>query len=238
MSSITDALIEFGLTRNETEVYLILLRAGNLTASQIAEKTTIHRINVYSILEKLQEKGIISYSKIGKRKFYEAADPKIILQLEEERKGKLASILPELMSQKSISKVNQEATIYKDRKGVKAVLEDVVTSKKEVCMFASGWGFSECYPEYFEIWHKKLEMNSKRARTLISSKYRKIKILKPWEYRFLPSKFQFPTTMIIYGDKVFLLIWGEPPLGIVIRSQELSKSFKTYFEILWASAKS
>ena len=88
MSEIKQVLKEFGLTENEAEVYIILLRLGYASASEIAEKTQIHRINIYDILERLQERGLVSYSKAGKRKQYGAVDPKRILEMEKENTPK------------------------------------------------------------------------------------------------------------------------------------------------------
>jgi len=95
MADTKEVLQKFGLTENEAQVYLILLRLGSATASEITQKSGIHRINVYDILERMQEKGLVSYVMIGKRKHYEAADPKRILEIEEERKKDIQSIIPD-----------------------------------------------------------------------------------------------------------------------------------------------
>lgn len=42
---------------------------------------------------------------------------------------------------------------------------------------------------------------------------------------------------MIYGDKVALTVWTERPIAIVIRSNEVSKSFRNYFQLLWKHAK-
>ena len=237
MEDIKETLSDFGLTGNESEVYLVLLRSGKLTSSQIADKTKIHRMNIYSILERLQEKGLVSFALVGKRKYYEASHPKTILELEEEKKKRIESIIPELTSQMDISKITQEALIYKDKKGIKAVLEEVTKSKTEVYIFASGWGFQRNFPEYYTSWHKRLASNNIKGRMLLSNNLKNIEILEPWKYRYLPSDFVFPSTTLIYEDKVFINIWGSPPLGILIKGKEVTESYRNYFEIMWKQAK-
>ena len=56
-----ELLAEFGLTRNEIRVYLTLLKMGSALAGEITEKTGIHRRNIYDSLERLQEKGLVSF---------------------------------------------------------------------------------------------------------------------------------------------------------------------------------
>jgi sugar-specific transcriptional regulator TrmB len=234
------ALRNFGLTENEVEVYLILLKLGSASASDIAEKTQIHRINLYDLLERLQEKGLVSYVMMGKRKHYEAVDPKRILEIEEEKKESIKEVIPELLNQRLLSKSQQDATIFKDKKGIKNILEEITHSKTEVCLFASGWGFKKNFSDYYDIWYSRLKMNKIKLRTLISSKFKIEKKPKVGKYGLLPSEFVFPTTTCLYDNKVLILIWGDPssnPMGIIIRGKQVSESYREYFNMLWKIAK-
>ena len=237
MENVQESMKELGFTDNESKIYLILVRAGALTAAQISDKTKIHRMNVYSLLERLQEKGLISFSLTGKRKYYQAANPKMLLDLEEERKKKIAHIVSELESQINQSVDTQEALIYKEKKGIRAALEQVTKSKTEVCIFASGWVFQKHFPEYFEAWHQRLVDNKVKGKMLLSIHFKDTKILKPWDYRYLSSDFIFPSTTLIFEDKVLLNLWGIPPLAILIKGKEVAESYKKYFELLWKTAK-
>jgi len=237
MADIKAILQDFGLTENEAQIYLILLRLGSASASEITTKSKIHRINVYDILERLQEKGLVSFVMVGKRKHYEAADPKKISEIEEERKKDIEKILPELSAQRTLSKELQEATIYKDKKGIKTIFDEITKSKTTVYLFASGWGFKENFPEYYNIWHERFKVNKVKIKCLISSKFKTLKIPKPLEYRYLPSEYIFPSTTIIFEDKVLIIMWSAHPIAILIRGKDISDSYKKFFEILWNSSK-
>jgi len=104
-------------------------------------------------------------------------------------------------------------------------------------LFASGWGFKENFPDYYDIWHERFKTNKVKIKCLISNKFKNLKIPEPLEYRFLPSKFVFPSTTAIYEDKVFIIMWSAKPIGILIRGKEISDSYKKFFEILWKSSK-
>jgi sugar-specific transcriptional regulator TrmB len=56
---VRSALVEYGLSENEAEVYLHLARVGERKASDVAEVTHFHRTEVYRILRVLEKKGIV-----------------------------------------------------------------------------------------------------------------------------------------------------------------------------------
>jgi len=239
MLEIKNVLKNFGLTENEAEVYLLLLKLGNVSAGEIAQKTNIHRINVYDILERLQERGLVSFVIAGKRKQYEAINPKKILELEEERKKEIEGIMPDLLKQRELGKEPQEATIFKDKKGIRNIVDEVTHSKTDVCLFASGWGFANFFgKEHSDIWHSKLKINHIKTRCLISSKFRKnLKISDALNYRYLPSEFVFPSTTLIYEDKILIVMWSANTIAILIRGKEIHDSYKQFFEMLWKMSK-
>jgi len=237
MAEVKQVLKEFGLTENEAEVYLVLLKLGYATASEIAQKTQVHRINVYDILERLQERGLVSFAISGKRKQYEAIDPKKILEIEEQRKNNIESIIPELLKHRELGKLPQEAVILKDKKGIKSILEEITKSKTEVLLFASGWGFKENFPDYSPIWHERFKINKVKIRCLLSSKSKGIEIPEPLKYRFLPSGFVFPSTTCVYENKVLIIMWSTSPIAILVRGKEISESYKEFFEMLWKISK-
>jgi sugar-specific transcriptional regulator TrmB len=236
MPEIKKTLQEFGLTENEAEVYLILLKLGYATASEIAGKTQIHRISIYDILERLQERGLVSFVMNGKRKQYESVNPNKILELEQEREKNIEKIIPELINFRQNGKDEQEATIYKDKRGIKAILEEVTKSKTEVLLFASGWGFAKHFSEYFNIWYGHLKVNKVKMKTLISKTFKETKLPDIGEYKFLPSEFTFPSTTVVFENKILIIMWGIQPLAILIKGKESSSSYEEYFRLLWKIA--
>jgi HTH-type transcriptional regulator, sugar sensing transcriptional regulator len=233
---IKKVLQDFGLTENEADIYLVLLKLGSATASEILEKTSVHRINLYDILERLQEKGFVSFVILGKRKAYEAINPEKFIEIEKEKQENLKKIMPELSSYQRLSKSPQEATIFKDKKGIRNILDEIANSK-EFDYFASGWGFYKYFPEYADIWAGKIRRSKTKARCLMSNKFRSEKIIEQVEYKYLPNEFIFPSTTVLWKDKVFIIMWSEEPMGILIRSRAVSISYKQFFEMLWKIAK-
>lgn len=52
-------LFKFGLSSNQSKVYLSLSKRGNQTASQLSKNLDIPRTEIYHLLKTLQEKGCI-----------------------------------------------------------------------------------------------------------------------------------------------------------------------------------
>ena len=117
-------------------------------------------------------------------------------------------------------------------------MEEIPKSKTQVYLFASGWGFKENFPDYSDIWHDRFRLYKTKIKTLISNKFKKtLKVPKPLEYRYLSSEFVFPSTTIVWENKIFIIMWGSQPIGILIRGKHVSDSYKEFFELLWKIAK-
>ena len=54
----------------------------------------------------------------------------------------------------------------------------------------------------------------------------------------IPEKYSSPLSLNIYGNKVAIILWAKQPYAIVIKSEEVVKGYKNYFELLWKISKS
>ena len=71
---IKGTLKNLGLTNNEVEVYLTLLNKGELSVNEIGMKSGLHRQVCYDALDRLLEKGFVSYILKDGKKFREAVN--------------------------------------------------------------------------------------------------------------------------------------------------------------------
>src|SRR3989338_8148629 len=92
-----EILEKLGLTGNEVKVYLALLRLGSVTAGEIIKSTNLHRAGTYDTLERLMEKGLVSYVIRANRKYFEAASPKNFLGVLERKEEELRKERSELL---------------------------------------------------------------------------------------------------------------------------------------------
>ena len=80
---------ELGLTKNESKIYMALLRLGSAHAGEITEKTGIHRRNVYDSIERLMRKGLVSHVVVDNKKLFNPANPERFLEIIDEEKENL-----------------------------------------------------------------------------------------------------------------------------------------------------
>ena len=85
-------LYKIGMTRNEAKVYMALLDLGTAQAGQITEKSGVHRRNVYDAIDRLMEKGLLSFVIVNSKKLFSPVNPKRFLELVEEKKFELDTI--------------------------------------------------------------------------------------------------------------------------------------------------
>jgi len=126
-----DILEDFGLSEAEAKVYLALLEIGSTLAGPIIKKTCLHRGTTYQILQRLIDKGLVSFViKSGKR-YFEATHPNRFLEILKEKEEKIQEILPSLIQKKQLSKEKQEVNVYSGYNGIKTVCENMLEELKD-----------------------------------------------------------------------------------------------------------
>ena len=228
-----------GLTVIETKTYLTSLEIGKSIAGAIAERAHLHRRNVYDALENLLQKGLVSYTISNGKKYWNAVHPEKTLTLAKENENLIASVLPDLISKFSASKLKQTVEIFEGLGGMKSFFDDMTKTKQEIVMlFATGRAYSRL-PFYMKNWDCKINQEKIKIKVLLNSDGDKkpYKNYKYGEVKILPKNFSTPTQIFIYGDKSAVAIWSEEPLAILITSTEVTNGFKKYFEFLWKLGK-
>ena len=138
-------LERFGLTATEEKVYIVLLRLGKSPASDIIKKTQLHRTTVYDVLERLIEKGLVSFITANKIKLYSAVNPSKFLDIanEENKKAeesyKLANeIIKKLNYSEKESKSQTKVQLFIGLEGQKTIMDDIINTKKDFCILGGG----------------------------------------------------------------------------------------------------
>jgi sugar-specific transcriptional regulator TrmB len=232
----TDKILrEMGLSENEANVYLALLKNGPSLAGTISRKTGIHRRNVYDITERLIKKGIIGYILKNNRRFFEAVNPEKFLDILKQKESELLEGMPMLMDIYSGSHEKQETNFYKGVEGLKSVFQDQLDGNKEVLIIGASLSAFEILPFYFK-WYDRDRVQRKIKVKIIASEPLGKKIPLS-EIRFLPQKYANPLAINIYKDKVAIILWKKSPISIVIKEKEIADSYRKYFELMWQGAR-
>lgn len=240
MEQIQAQLQEFGLSNTEAKIYLSLLGLGKSQAGNITKKSNVNRTNVYDALERLIEKGLVSYIAENNIKFFEAVNPDRLKEIIEEKQSNLTNLIKELKSRYSNKKKEEDAVIFRDKKGIKSVFEDILNEKQELLVYGAESKFKEIFPFYQKHWNEERAKLKIRIKIIYNEKIKKEKIkehLKLIEMKFLPESYEFPSTVMVYGNNVVTIVWAETPFAFLITSNEVVKSNRNFFELLWKIAK-
>lgn len=240
MATKEEILKELGLSDKEITTYLAVLKLGQSTANTIADKSNLNRVTCYDILKSLKEKGLVSYVIKSGVKYFESAEPQKLLGDLQEKEQKLKSILPELESLKQSLKEKPSIELYEGIPGLKTVIEDVLKENKE-SWFISDPIFIDSLEFYFPHFLKKKRKAGMYSKIIgfDSPRSRERQRLSPKKYAdFRFTNIKFPTTKIIYGNKVATLAFEKGnEIGIITKNKEIAETEKRIFDLLWKSAK-
>ncbi len=221
-------------------MYLALLGLGKSQAGVITKKSNVNRTNVYDALERLIEKGLVSYATENNIKFFEAVNPERFQEILEEKQKKLDKTIGELRLRYTKSKKEEDAFVFRVKKGIKSIFEEILSEKKDLFVYGAESRFKEMFPFYQRHWNEERANLKINVKMIYNEKVREIKKrehLKLLEMKFLPEIYDFPSTIMIYSDKVITIVWLEEPFGFMIKSEEAVKSNMNFFELLWKISK-
>ena len=235
-------LQEVGLSQKEIEIYLTLLRAENLTASKIAEKTGIYRPNVYDNLESLIEKGLVSFVISDRVKHFRAEKPEKLEEYLLEKHETLHKIIPELNQMIAQKTDETSVTVHRGKHVLRTVLTNNLNLLKKhggihYAMNVDDARYVENEPIYFHQFIKLIEESGINERMIspLGSKF--FAGGKTSEYKFIPEEFFSPISTHIAYDTVSIITWSHPLYAVVIKNKEVANSYTKHFNLLWKIAK-
>ena len=243
---IEESLTGFGFSPSEITVYLHLLKRGSSYANSISSGTGINRSNVYEALDRLMEKGLVSFVSRNKAKWYKASPPESLNSLlkikEDEFKAQKEKFLSGIKEIRKITPAKNEgvdAAIFSGKDGLKMMFEEMLDLEKPFAFFAAKLQFSAFFGPYYHQWHMRRAKKHITQRTIFPESVRheakKQLSIKLRKVRFVDDKFTSPTTTVIYGDVVAIVIWGPEPFAIRIENRQIARSHLNYFNLVWES---
>lgn len=133
-------LIKLGFTEKEAQVYLMLFRTGPTPASTLAQRVQMKRVSIYTILEALCGKGVVSYEQTEMGRRYIPHDPECLYeQLEREKAGIQAKLsvakncVEALQAPQYYRQINgQRVYFFKGEKSICRALEIYLETGKDV----------------------------------------------------------------------------------------------------------
>jgi sugar-specific transcriptional regulator TrmB len=236
MEDVVEKLKFLGLTKVEAKVYLALLKRGASLAGKISKEAQLNRTTTYYALKSLIDKGLASYVVQANRKWFKATTPEILLELLKEKEEEAQKIIPKLTALYRAPKEEHQVTLYYGLKGVKSVFQNILREGKPNFVIDSEGQFTERMPYYAPHLIREVEKKGIIIKHIVRRGI-DIRPTRTTEVRFIPKKVESQSVINIYGDKVAIIIWTDPPEAVIIKNKTAAESFRNYFDIIWKSAK-
>jgi HTH-type transcriptional regulator, sugar sensing transcriptional regulator len=246
------SLQNIGLTDGEIRVYLALLKLGPSTSGPIVDKSRVSSSKIYNILERLIQKGIVSYVIKEKTRYYQAEDPikikdyvnKKEKELQEQKK-EIDKLIPELQLSQKLEKTKNEVQIYKGFRGIQAITDHIYLRLGKGDIWYNIGVPSYQDEKYHSYWYEdhlkrmkhgiKCQMlfNAKTPREVLKNRNH----YKDCDARYMPIQVETPSWILIYKDVTVIILPGDEPMAIEIINNQIADSFKQYFDAFWKISK-
>ncbi len=234
-------LEEFGLTKNESDIFTSLLTKGALSATELAKELGLNRPYMYYALERLLEKGFVSQiTAEGKRKF-NAISPAQLMSLEEHKLDVLNKFVTELEKAKEKTGEETQVEVLKGKHVVKNLYKRQLM-EMEPNQETLSIGFDEQMMESIEPINIRrvfsfMKENNITERAIIKEGVEALAYAETTMYRYLPPELIGNTVKYLYQDVVVHLIYGTPLYAVVIKNEKMAETERKQFELFWKAAK-
>ena len=239
-----------GFTNGEVRVYLSLLELGETTTGGIIKKSKITGSKVYEILDKLIEKGLVSYIIKEKTKYFQAASPKRLLDYigkkEKEisqQRVEIEALLPSLESIQKAKQKIQSSQIFEGYEGIKTVFNLILESlqpNEEYFAFSIGDELNNNNVMLFlQNYHAKRIRKKIKVKIIATANEKHLfkNLLKLKDLQIKYHSNLVPLGVFIFKDYVATFTFKEKPTAFLIKSEQIANSYKDFFINLWNISK-
>ena|SRR3989344_3480306 len=240
-----DMLKTFGLSTNESLIYMYLLERGSEAGgSKIAVGAGIHRQYVYISMDKLLELGLVESVEHGKQKKYKAITPSQIEKLARRRIVEAEDIVRELNTFSTVGHEQDFEVVQGERAIQKFEIDRARSAPSETTQYFIGGGsehflrvMDEAYTEYAVlIKDKRIASKYIGAEHEIQMAQFYDKEQKKFEFRLLNGLSKGLVNVMIMGDTLSFYTYANPPILYVVKSKLVAESYKKFFDMLWVMA--
>lgn len=225
------ALENFGLSSNESKVYIASLELGLSKVSEISKKAKILRETTYGVINSLLDKGLMSYVLKSGIKYFEAVGSTKLIYILKEKERMINNISQDLnlLSKMTITKPSVE--LLEGKEGLKTIQELLLSSKKFL-VIASNKHLKKILKSYFPNFVKRRIKLKIKVKLLSDEKPMGEELL---QYKPLPKNFNIKTATYLFDDKIAIISLNQQePVGIIIKNKDIFNTQKNMFDLLWS----
>lgn len=239
-----DIIKKAGLSEAQAKIYLALLRRGTLTPAEIAKETGETRTNAYAVLSKMEQMNLVKRGD-SKKVSYEAMHPSVLETLAEKRRRAatkneeaLKSNMSKLLDIFYAHSEKPSVKTFVGYDGVKEVYRDVVNTGETVYLVRTtkDEAMTDFIMKYRAEMGKKgvktlgLMPDTKAARAFLKTGFDDQTLLD--RVPMPEDDYTAPVTMMVYGNKVALVAYGETEMSTIITSPAIAEALRQMVTML------
>jgi predicted transcriptional regulator len=240
-------LRSLGLSATEQRVYLTLLDSGVTSVAELSQLANIKRTTLYSSLEELKQKGLVSEITNEKKKYFQAVSPRGLKKLIENKINELRvveKIIPEMLEKYQSAKKLRKRNAVKTYKGVVSLpdlIGQVANSKTNIYFLGSIKGLQHYlgFDLLEKIYTRPRRHNLKITDYLITDWA--VSTIQRFheeagmfsQTRFLPPDMEPRGCFVAFEDKLIVGQLFPKPTAMVFEDQTMVSLFKMAFGALW-----
>lgn len=245
----TEIFQQLGLAKNEARIYQTLLKEGEMAVGEIANKSSVHRRNVYDSLNRLVEKGLVFQIIEKHEQHYKGVDPNKLFEILQEKQQALAQIMPELEQMYRGTPHEEEAYVYRGIEGWKNYMRDILRVGEDIYSVGGkgAWADERLLKSFLGQFLKEVKRKNIGIHTLfdyeVKASGHKIVGLVGKDYRFLAPEYSTPAAIDVFGNHVAILsrvglckVPDDTSFTMIV-NKDIADAFRTWFQLMWGSSK-
>lgn len=252
-NELLELLGQFGCSRLEADIYLILLQAGPSTIQEIAKEARQNRVTVHSAVGRLIEKGFLFETRKAKRRTIVAESASVLRRIIQRNENELNLLKSQLgTAEELLSQVVRQAEgapsvkFYEGIDGFKRMLEETLEAEGEVLVFSYVDRLAKVVgPEYLENYFKRRAEKGIRSRLLFppcdfADRVMKKKEEYNIEVKTLSPELVWQSGIFSWNDIVAILSYTERRFTCtIIENKDVADFYRRIiFEMCWQQAQS
>ena len=233
-----ELLKSIGLTENEIDIYLDLLKNKASTAYLVAQRINQHRSSVYEAIRKLQHMGFIVEIQDENRKLYQTKEYTAIEEYLKQKQVELQEISSYLKNVSNTEMPEGSISVSYGLTRLRATLSSVFDLKQEILIWILPKDVEAVLGEWFL---KEINETAMKKEVPVKIIYAKQfdtakEIVKN---NFLNARYINEDTnifTILCSDTIFLIVLANPITIIEMKNDNIADGFKSRFYIFWEKA--
>lgn len=241
-------LRQLGFSEKEANIYLYLVNNQPQTAAELARSLGESRTNIYMVLEKLVQRGVIANDDNEPVRRFAAVDPSSLRNLLKDKqrevilaKQALDTALPDLITSFNLGQQRPGVVYLEGMSGLKASLSDMTKAHTKLLI----WG-SDLANQDPEVWRAIEAAGLQRKAKGIETHCLFHDTAQQWPHLqdFAAKGFTvrtwgqqpFEGEIVIYDDKVAITTHAPSLIITVLTNRVIADTFRTIFDNCWQAA--